>query len=133
MGTISRFEDLELWKTARELALKIFNCTNVVPLANDFKFRDQLRAAAGSVMDNIAEGYERGSRLEFIQFLGFAKGSCGEVRSQLYRAVDQFYISKDKGEELILFYQNLAKRLAGFIQYLNKSQFKGQKYKERSS
>jgi len=82
-------------------------------------------------MDNIAEGFERSSCLEFIYFLGIAKGSCGEVKSPLYSALDQKYISTDKQLELYEGYENLSRGIAGFITYLNKSGFKGQKFKDR--
>lgn len=88
MSTLSKFEELEIWKTARSLLLKIFQLSLLEPFSKDFRFKDQIRAAAGSIMDNIAEGFERSSRLEFINFLSIAKGSCGEVKSQLHRALD---------------------------------------------
>ena len=132
MATIKRFEDLELWQIARELSFKIFQLTDLAPFSDDFRFRSQTRASAGSVMDNIAEGFERLSRLEFVQFLSHAKGSCGEVRSQLYRAIDQNYIKNNEGEDLINQYENLAGKIAGFINYLNRSQIKGQKFKQRT-
>jgi len=89
MATITRFEDLEIWKKARMLSLIIYEFAQKDILIKEFKFKEQIKSAAGSVMDNIAEGFERSGRLEFINFLGFAKGSCGEVKSQLYRALDQ--------------------------------------------
>jgi four helix bundle protein len=89
---IERFEDLDIWKEARELYSRVFEITSVNPFCNDFKFRDQIRASSGSVMDNIAEGFERGGNKEFMQFLSVAKGSCGEVRSQSYRSFDFKYI-----------------------------------------
>ena len=94
MATINEFEDLEIWKTARALANKVFRLTEQEPFARDFRFRDQIRAASGSVMDNTAEGFERSSRLEFINFLSIAKGSSGEVRSQIHRTLDQKYIDE---------------------------------------
>ncbi|MBO9620807.1 MAG: four helix bundle protein, partial [Niabella sp.] len=85
MSTIKKFEDLEIWQIAEKLSLKIFTESTSGEFSKDFRFKDQIRAASGSIMDNIAEGFERSSRLEFINFLGFAKGSCGEVKSQLHR------------------------------------------------
>lgn len=131
MATINKFEDLDIWQKARNYSLEIFRVTLGSEFARDFKFRDQIRSAAGSVMDNIAEGFERSSRLEFIQFLGISKGSCGEVKSQLYRALDQEYIDKQKFDECYKCYDELAANIAGFIIYLNKSEFKGQKFKDR--
>ncbi|MFL5789474.1 MAG: four helix bundle protein, partial [Flavisolibacter sp.] len=132
MATILKFEDLQIWKTSRELSLKVFKLTSIPPFINDFRFRDQARSSAGSIMDNIAEGFERSGRLEFVQFLSHAKGSCGEIRSQIYRAIDQNYIDKSEGSELIDKYETLAKEIFGFIKYLNNSLIKGQKFKDRS-
>jgi four helix bundle protein len=133
MSTIYRFEDLPLWQQARSLCNRIFRMIEQSQLfKSDFKFRDQLRASAGSVMDNIAEGFERSSRLEFVNFLGIAKGSAGEVRSQLYRSIDNNYIDKIEGLGLIDEYEKLSREIAGFITYLNKSTIKGQKFKERN-
>ena len=95
MATVLRFEDLEVWKKARLLARDIFLLCETVRFAKDFELKNQVNRSSGSVMDNIAEGFERRSRAEFINFLGFAKGSCGEVRSQLYRAYDRNYFSEE--------------------------------------
>jgi four helix bundle protein len=132
MATIKKFEDLEIWNNARVLSLKVFELTKNDFFSKDFRFKSQIRAAAGSVMDNIAEGFERSSRLEFINFLSFSKGSCGELKSQCYRSLDQLYISKEEFEELYNGYDKLASNLAGFIEYLNKSAIKGQKFKDRT-
>lgn len=131
MGTITKFEDLEIWKEARKLFLVMFQYSQKELFAKDFRFKDQVRAAAGSVMDNIAEGFERSSGLEFINFLSYSKGSCGEVKSQLYRAKDQQYISEEEFNEAYLAYDKLASSIAGFISYLNQSEVKGQKFKDR--
>jgi four helix bundle protein len=131
MATIKKFEDLDIWKEARKLSLIIFQYSQKENLSKDFRFRDQIRAAAGSVMDNIAEGFERSSRLEFINFLSIVKGSCGEVKSQLYRAVDQLYIGSTEFEEAYNGFDKLASNIAGFITYLNQSKIKGQKFKDR--
>ena len=131
MATITKFEDLEIWKEARRLSLVIFQYSQKELFAKDFRFKDQIRAAAGSIMDNIAEGFERSSRLEFINFLSYSKGSCGEVKSQLYRAKDQQYISEEEFNEAYVAYDKLASNIAGFISYLNQSELKGQKFKDR--
>lgn len=131
MATITCFEDLEIWKIARTLSLKIFELTQSGPFSKDFRFRDQIRAAARSVMDNIAEGFERSSKLEFVNFLSIAKGSSGEVRSQLYAALDQQYIEESLQKDLIENYKILSSKIAAFIAYLNQSEIKGQKFAGR--
>ncbi|AHF14876.1 four helix bundle protein [Niabella soli] len=132
MSTIKKFEDLEIWQIAEKLSLKIFTESTIGEFYKDFRFKDQIRAASGSIMDNIAEGFERSSRLEFINFLGFAKGSCGEVKSQLHRAKDQQYITEDFFTELYESYDRLSANIAGFIGYLNRTSIKGQKFKDRN-
>jgi four helix bundle protein len=89
---IERFEDLEVWKLARDLYKYAFQISSLEPFNSDFRFRDQIRASSGSVSDNIAEGFERGGNKELLQFLYIAKGSCGETRNQSYRAFDSNYI-----------------------------------------
>ena len=89
---VKNFEDLEIWKTARRLAQDIYRLTAESKFSKDYRFRDQIRSAVISIMSNIAEGFERGGNQEFVQFLYIAKSSCGEVRSQLYVAVDQAYV-----------------------------------------
>lgn len=131
MATITRFEEMEIWKEARRLSLEIFQYSQKESFAKDFRFKDQIRAAAGSIMDNIAEGFERSSRLEFVNFLSYSKGSCGEVKSQLYRAKDQFYISEEEFQETYNSLDKLASNIAGFISYLNQSEVKWQKFKDR--
>lgn len=128
MATISRFEDLEIWKEARRLAKEIHNISIETELKSDFRFRDQIKSSSGSVMDNIAEGFERDGNLEFRQFLSVAKGSAGETRSQLYRALDYGYISEEKFEKLKSEYENLSGKIKNFITYLNKKDFKGNKF-----
>jgi four helix bundle protein len=131
MATITRFEEMEIWKEVRKLSLTIFQYSHKELFAKDFRFRDQIKAAVGSIMDNIAEGFERSSRLEFVNFLSYAKGSCGEVKSQLYRAKDQQYISEAEFQETYNALDKLAANIAGFISYLNQSEVKGQKFKDR--
>jgi four helix bundle protein len=125
---IEKFEDLEIWKEAGELCRYVFNITSEGPFCNDFRFRDQIRASSGSTMDNIAEGFERGSNKEFMQFLFIAKGSCGEVRSQSHRAYAYSYIDKTTLDELLERTINLSKHISGFITYLKNSDLKGPKY-----
>jgi len=91
--TFKKFEDIDSWKKGRELAREIYAATNKGAFARDFGLRDQMRRAAVSIVSNIAEGFERDRKTEFIRFLLIAKGSAGELRSQLYIALDQEYIS----------------------------------------
>lgn len=125
---IKRFEDLEIWQEAKELCKFVFIITSKEPFCNDFKFRDQIRASAGSIMDNIAEGFDRGGNREFHQFLSIAKGSTAEVRSQSYRAFDFNYINEDILEELLKHTDSLSRKTYNFMQYLKKSDIKGLKY-----
>ncbi len=128
MPTIKCFEDLEIWKEARRLTKKIYIISTETEISKDYRFKDQIRAASGSIMDNIAEGFERSGNLEFRQFLSVAKGSAGETRSQLYRALDFGYIDQVKFDELKNEYENLSGKINNFITYLNKQNFKGTKF-----
>jgi four helix bundle protein len=129
VATVSCFEDLEIWKTARVLCKDIYAITNYNLFSKDYKFRDQIRASSGSIMDNIAEGFERNGNKEFIQFLFIAKGSCGEVRSQLYRALDCSYIIEEEFNRLKQKALDISKSIANFIQYLKNAPITGTKYK----
>jgi four helix bundle protein len=131
MATIKRFEDLEVWQKARILENKIFTLTLTGKLSRGFDLKNQMNDASGSIMDNIAEGFGRGSRLEFIQFLTISRGSSSEVQSQLYRCLDRKYISSEQFQELYNLADEVCKMITGFIGYLNKSEHKGQKFKDR--
>ena len=129
MATIEKFEDLDIWKEARQLSKIIIDLSKNTELKTDYRLKDQIKGSSGSVMDNIAEGFERDGNLEFRQFLSIAKGSAGETRSQLYRVFDSNYISWEELNSLIDRYIQLSKRIANFIIYLNKNEFKGNKFK----
>jgi len=122
-----QFEDLDIWKQSRELCKDVYRITNYKLFSKDFKFLEQIRSSAGSVMDNIAEGFERNGNKEFIQFLYISKGSCGETRSQLHRALDNIYISKEEFEMLYDKAFRLSKSLSNFILYLKDSNITGHK------
>jgi four helix bundle protein len=128
MATITKFEDLEIWQEARKLAKEIYIISKETDLKTDFRFKEQIKASSGSVMDNIAEGFERDGNIEFRQFLSIAKGSAGESRSQIYRLYDYEYISVEKFEDLKTKYENLSGKIKNFITYLNKKDLKGHKY-----
>lgn len=125
----TRFEELPVWQKAREMNSLIFQLTLSSPFDSDYRFKAQIRASAGSIMDNIAEGFERGGNKELIQFLSIAKGSCGELRSQVYRAYDNRYLDEVKLNELLDRTTELSGELQSFIKYLQSSDFKGFKYK----
>jgi four helix bundle protein len=125
---VQHFEDLEIWKEARRLATEIYQLTSSPKFSKDYSLRDQIQSAAVSVMSNIAEGFERGGNQEFSQFLYIAKGSCGEVRSQLYVALDQRYISAGESEMLLNSFKRLSGMITNLINYLKRSGMKGAKY-----
>lgn len=129
MATVRRFEDLEVWQKAREISKYVYNLTCYEKFSKDFSLKDQIKRASGSVMDNIAEGFERGGNKEFINFLTYSKGSVGEVRSQAYRALDYGYISEEEFDFLIKETTSLSERLGKFISYLRNSELKGVKFR----
>jgi four helix bundle protein len=128
MATVKRFEDLEIWIEARLLSKEIILISKTTELNKDFKLKDQIKGSSGSVMDNIAEGFERNGNGEFRQFLSVTKGSAGETRSQLYRVFDNEYIDEQKLNNLVSEYEKLSIKIHNFITYLNKNDFKGTKY-----
>jgi four helix bundle protein len=129
MAKIERFEDIESWKKSRELTKQVYEITSIGEFKRDFGLKDQLRKAAVSILSNIAEGFERGGDQEFLQFLAVAKGSCGEVRAQLYVALDQGYLPRDRFESLTALTNEISRLISGFMQYLRQSSFRGNKYR----
>ena len=125
-----QFEDLEIWKQSRELCNNVYRITNYELFSRDYRFRDQIRASSGSIMDNIAEGFERNGNKEFIQFLYISKGSCGESRSQLYRALDFNYITEEEFNDLRQKAIHISLSIGNFIKYLKQSELTGSKYKK---
>ncbi len=126
---IERFEDIDIWQDARELCRFIKGLCDNEKFAKDYILRNQILSSSGSIMDNIAEGFERGGNKELIQFLFISKGSCGETRSQIYRAFDFGYITKQECDRVVEMLLSISKKLSGFISYLKKSDYKGIKYK----
>ena len=130
MATVTRFEDLEVWKLAREQAKTIYVLTSEGSFAKDFSLKDQINRSAGSAMDNIAEGFERFTNKEFAQYLIISKGSNGEVRSQLYRAFDKGYITEEILNERLEFSVMLGNKIKSFLDYLQSSKYKSKPRKE---
>jgi four helix bundle protein len=128
MVEIKRFEDIEGWKKARELVSAIYAVSSQGSFAKDSELKDQIRRAAVSVMSSIAEGFERGGDKEFSQFLSLAKASCGEVRSQLYVALDQKYLSEEQFQSISEETTHISQLIAGFMRYLRQSNLRGSKY-----
>ena len=131
MATFQRFEDIEAWQLARGISKEVYKVSGRGEFAKDFELKGQIRASSGSMMDNIAEGFDRGGKHEFVQFLTVAKGSAGELKSQLYRAIDNHYISLNEYDDLYVKTDKYTKMTAGLIAYLNKSDIKGLKFKDR--
>jgi four helix bundle protein len=115
MSAILKFEEMERWQKARTIAKTVYLLSEKEKFSRDYGLRDQIRRASVSIMSNIAEGFERGTNKEFIQFLYIAKGSSGEVRTQLYIAFDLGYINKDEFENLSAELLALSKQISGFI------------------
>ena len=126
--TVQNFEDLNVWKQARLLTQEVYRLTKTEKFSRDFGLRDQIQRAAISVMSNIAEGFERGGNQEFSQFLYVAKASCGEVRSQLYVALDQGYVTHDETEKLRQSFKRLSGMISNLITYMRQSEMRGEKF-----
>lgn len=129
MATIKKFEDVESWKLSRNLCNQLFNLNQTTDLKTDYSLWNQLNKSSGSVMDNIAEGFERGGNKEFIQFLFIAKASCGETRSQLYRVFDRNYINSNTHKNLTNSCLEISTKIGALINYLKHSDLKSSKYK----
>lgn len=129
MSRIEKFEDIEAWKLMRKLTKEIYSITQSGDFARDFGLRDQIRRAAVSVMSNIAEGYERNGNREFLQLLSQAKGSIGEIKAQLYVALDVGFISNIDFERLFNDATKVGQLIGCLMKYLTESGFKGSKFK----
>ncbi len=118
MGTINRFEEIEAWQTARDLTRLVYVLSNEGAFARDFGLRDQMRRAAVSIMSNIAEGFESRTQALFIDFLGRAKGSAGELRAQAYVALDAGYFDQANFQQLFELADKCSRQISRFMSYL---------------
>lgn len=128
MTTFRSVEEIDAWRKARELVKQVYAITKKSAFSKDYGLKDQIRRASISTMSNIAEGYERDGTREFIQFLSVAKGSTGEVKSHLYAALDQGYITQTEFETLSALAAETGSIIAGLMVYLKQSGLKGTKY-----
>ena len=129
MAKVQKFEDLEVFQLARDLCKEVYEITKDGEFHKDMRFVQQIHASAGSVMDNIAEGFEREGNKEFINFLYIAKGSCGEVRSQIIRASDVGFIDNETATRLYNDCISISKAISKFIKTLKESGLSGSKFK----
>ena len=130
MGTIRKFEDMEIWVDARVLVKEVYALTHHSLFSKDFSLKDQIRRSSSSVMDNVAEGFDRGGKKEFIHFLTISNGSLSETKSQLYRALDLNYITEEEFNNCYEKASKIGKMIGGFIKYLQQTEYKGHKFKE---
>ena len=133
MATIKSFTDLEIWQLASELDKKIYEQLQSGSLSKDFALKDQINKSVGSIPDNIAEGFGRGGRLEFIQFLSIARASALELQSQLIRCLNRNHIDQKYFDELNELTDKTGKKIGAFIKYLNQSDKTGPKFQNRVS
>jgi len=117
---IERFEDIESWQLARDLCRSVYDLTRNSLLGRDFSLKDQMVRSSGSIMDNIAEGFDGGTNREFIRFLQYSKRSCSELQSQLYRCLDQNYCSQEQFEAIYSQTTLTRNKIGAFINYLSK-------------
>ena len=132
MAGITRFEEIEGWKAARQLTNLIYKLTEQGAFAKDYGLKDQIRRASVSIMSNIAEGFESRTDVQFINYLGHAKASAGEVRSQLYIALDMKYIPQDQFNEAYELADKAARQVSRFATYLE-SNSKNRRLREDSA
>ena len=128
MAKIEKFEDIQAWKLAREVTRQIYEISSTEKFSRDFALVNQIRRASISIISNIAEGFERSGNKKFIQFLAIAKGSCGEVRAQLYVAFDQKYIDETKFRGIAEKLNETSRLIAGFMKYLQQTEMRGSKF-----
>jgi four helix bundle protein len=133
VSTFQSFEEIEAWQKARQLTRRIYEVSELGNFSRDFGLRDQMRRASVSIISNIAEGFERGGTGEFIQFLSAAKGSAGEVRAQLYVALDREYVDAESFKELSELAVEVSRMIGGLMNYLKRSGIRGTKYKKAAT
>ncbi len=131
MASKEKFQEIITWKEARILNKEVGKLIDDERFRKNFRLIGQIEGSAGSIMDNIAEGFERGGKKEFIQFLYISKASCDELRSQLYRALDRKYITEIEFDLLSIHAKKISNLTQKFINYLQESEIKGIKYKGR--
>jgi four helix bundle protein len=130
MAQIKHFEDLNIWKESRKLVGRIYSMTRHPSFSKDFQLVDHIRRTAISIPSNISEGFEREGNKEFFNFLSIAKGSCGELRSQLYIAYDQDYININEFNELIKSSLEISMGISKLMKHIKTSDFRGSKYNQ---
>ena len=130
MARIEKFEDLEVWQRAREICKFVECLFQTTSISKNFRLRDQMEGSSGSIMDNIAEGFDRDGSKEFHNFLSYSKGSTSELKSQAYRAMDKGYIDQEQFDKLSEMCETEKNKLGAFMHYLRNSEFKGQKFKK---
>ena len=128
MGKIEKFEDIESWKVAREVTRLVYSVSSGDRFAKDYALCNQIRRASISILSNIAEGFEREGNKEFLQFLAIAKGSCGEVRAQLYVAFDQGYLDESLFVTIKEKLLETSRLISGLMRYLQRSDLRGSKF-----
>jgi four helix bundle protein len=129
VSSFKDFEDIEAWKKARIATKEVYVLTKRKEFYIDKQLREQIRASAVSIKNNIAEGNDRGGSREFAQFLSVARGSAGETRSMLYTALDQDYISREEFDKVFFLLKEISKMLNALIKYLKNTERSGHKYK----
>lgn len=128
MATIKKFEDIEIWQLSRKLNKEMYPFLHSLIENKNYELNKQMERALGSIMDNVAEGFERDGTREFIQFLAIAKGSTGEIRSQLYRALDRNLVSEAQFNTFQKDCTLIGDKIGKFMNYLNASEIRGKKF-----
>jgi four helix bundle protein len=131
MAKIEKFEDLEIWNISRDICKDIEILFETTSLGKRYALKDQMDRSSGSIMDNISEGFERNGNREFINLLSYSKGSCGELKSQLYRSLDKKIISDEQFRITSEKIELVKNKIGAFMKYLNNSEIKGLKFNNK--